>query len=533
VVGRTLVEGRPVWITNVADERLFRRRSEAETAGLYSAFAFPITIADAKIGVLEFFAGDIRQPDEILLRSAQMIGIQIGQFFQRKRAEQDLLFIATHDALTGLPNRGMFHERLNHALARARRHDTKLSICFIDLDRFKNINDTLGHEAGDRLLQEMGRRLGSCLRETDTVARQGGDEFIVLLEELSDPQQSAKIAAKILSVVATPVLLNTREYQLTASIGISTYPDDGQDGAALLKNADSAMYRAKELGKNNFQFYSAQMNLHSLERLELEAQLRRAIERNEFLLHYQPKVDIRTGQVNGVEALLRWQHPDRGLVPPMQFIPLAEETGLIESIGRWVLQSACRQVRSWQKQGLPPLNVAVNLSARQFSDENLIQDIKAALTASGLNPTHLELEITESMVMREPEKAIQTLSELSAMGLRVAIDDFGTGYSSLSALKRFPVHNLKIDRSFIKDIPGDADNVAITQAIIALAHTLRMTVIAEGVETKEQSDFLSTSGCDDLQGFFFSKPLPEKELLAFLHENLESKEQRVNSTFGQ
>ena len=365
----------------------------------------------------------------------------------------------------------------------------------------------------------MARRLSGCLRESDTVARQGGDEFIILIEGLDKPQHAAQVAAKILSVISTPVMLSGQEYQVTASIGISTFPNDGQDGPTLLKNADSAMYRAKDLGKNNYQFYSAQMNLHSLERLEMEARLRRAFERNEFLLHYQPKVDIRSGHINGVEALLRWHHPEKGLVPPGQFIPLAEETGLIVPIGRWVLRTACAQVRAWQKLGLPPVAVAVNLSARQFSDDNLLHDIETALSLSGLDPRLLEVEITESMVMRDPEETIKVLSALTAMGLRVAIDDFGTGYSSLSTLKRFPIDNLKIDRSFIKDIPVDGDDVAITRAIIALAHSLRLSVVAEGVETAEQLDFLRQNGCDDIQGFYFSKPLPENEIIEYLRNN--------------
>ncbi len=412
----------------------------------------------------------------------------------------------------------MFTQQLARSLAQARRHDKPLAIMFIDLDRFKNINDTLGHDAGDGVLKEVAERLRGCLRESDTIGRLGGDEFVVLIEELPEPVQVAAVAQKILAAVAKPFILDAQEFHLTASIGISTYPADGEDVQNLLKNADISMYRAKEQGKNNYQFYSAQMNVHSIERLALESSLRRALERNEFVLHYQPKVDIGSGRVTGMEALVRWQRTDKALIPPAQFIPLAEETGLIVPIGEWVLKTACAQNKSWQDQGLPPLRIAVNLSARQFIHENLLQDVARVLNETGLDATSLELEITESMVMHNPEHAVKLLNKLKATGIHLSIDDFGTGYSSLNYLKRFPIDNVKIDRSFIQDIPEDCDDAAITQAIIAMAHGLGLRVIAEGVETVEQFRFLRDHKCDDMQGYYFSKPLPANEFFGLLQK---------------
>ena len=330
----------------------------------------------------------------------------------------------------------------------------------------------------------------------------------------------AAVAQKILAAVAKPFIVDAQEFHITASIGISTYPGDSEDMQGLLKNADIAMYRAKEQGKNNYQFYSAQMNVHTLERLALESDLRRALERNEFLLHYQPKVDIGSGRIIGMEALVRWQQPGKELIPPAQFIPLAEETGLIVPIGEWVLKTACARNKAWQEQGLPRLRIAVNLSARQFAHESLLTDVARVLNETGLDPAWLEFEITESMVMHDPEHAVTLLSRLKAMGIHLSIDDFGTGYSSLSYLKRFPIDSVKIDRSFIQDLPGDGDDAAITRAIIAMAHSLRLKVIAEGVETEAQLGFLREHGCDEMQGYLFSRPLPEDELLRLLQEEL-------------
>ncbi len=406
---------------------------------------------------------------------------------QSRRAEERIRRLAHFDELTGLPNRTMFMHTLQRAFSQAQRRNKQFALFFIDLDRFKNINDSLGHEAGDRLLQEVARRLRKHLRESDTVARLGGDEFVVLVEDCADSRELNAIAQSILNSIGRPCVLAGQEYHVTASIGISVYPADGQDPAALLKNADIAMYLAKDHGKNNFQFYSAQQNAHSFERLALESALRHALERREFVLHYQPKVEIaqRTHQsasrrcCAGTTRTSAWSRPN-------QFIPLAEETGLIVPIGRWVLQTACAQSATWQREGLPAMRIAVNLSARQFSDDGLIDDIRDALAEAGLAPEGLELEITESMVMQNPERAVTTLSRLRDMGISVSIDDFGTGYSSLGYLKRFPIDNVKIDRSFIKDLPHDTDDAAITRAVIAMAQSLRIRVIAEGVETREQ-----------------------------------------------
>jgi predicted signal transduction protein with EAL and GGDEF domain len=359
----------------------------------------------------------------------------------------------------------------------------------------------------------VARRLSDSLRASDTVARLGGDEFVVLLEELSDPMYVTAVAHKLLLALAQPVVLAGREYHVTASIGASAYPDDSVDAQALLKNADIAMYRAKEHGRNTFQFYSAQLNLHTVERLTLESGLRRALERDELRLHFQPQVELRSGRITGVEALVRWQHPEHGLLAPARFIGIAEETGLIVPIGNWVLQAACEAHREWARRGLP-LRVSVNLSARQFAHDNLIRDIRSLIGGGGFGPGRLELEITESMVMRDPDRVVALLRELRQAGVRISIDDFGTGHSSLAYLKRFPVDSLKIDRSFIAGVPDDLGDVAITHAVIGMAHNLGMKVIAEGVETKLQRDFLAAQDCDEYQGYFFSKPVPADEILA-------------------
>ncbi len=427
----------------------------------------------------------------------------------RKESEQRLHFLANHDALTKLPNRTLLQERIEHALRIAQRQQKQIAVLFIDLDRFKIINDTLGHHAGDQLLQEAADRLRDCLRDSDTIARQGGDEFVVLLEDFGyDEQYLAAVARKVLAALAQPFLLLGQEVFISASIGISVYPRDGQDMHVLLKNADIAMYRAKEQGKNTFQFYASESNIHSFERLALENSLRKALERGEFVLHYQPKVDLASNLVVGAEALVRWKHPDLGMVSPAQFIPLAEETGLIVQIGEWVLFEACRQNRAWQEAGLSLITMGVNLSGGQFRDQGLRNMIASALAQSGLQPSYLELEITESMIMQNPEQAVAILQGFREMGMNTSIDDFGTGYSSLGYLKRFPLDALKVDRLFVQDVPGDADDSVITQAIIALAHSLGLKVVAEGVENEAQLNFLRNQGCEQVQGFIFSKPLP-------------------------
>jgi diguanylate cyclase (GGDEF)-like protein/PAS domain S-box-containing protein len=439
---------------------------------------------------------------------------------ERKRAEERIQYLATHDALTDLPNRMMFSRLLNRTIQSSRRFNRQFAVLFIDLDRFKVINDTLGHEAGDHLLQEIAHRLKEVLREIDVVARLGGDEFVILIEEVGDVTQVAAVAQRILSAAMKPLVLMGQECRVTASIGISMYPKDAQDEQSLMKNADIAMYLAKDEGKNMYQFYAETMTSQSSERLSLETSLRHALERQELSLHYQAKLDFKTDIIIGVEALLRWQNPDLGNVPPMRFIPVAEETGLIVPIGRWVLKTACTQNVAWQRQGLTTVCMAVNLSLRQLMDDNLLPDIRTILNESGLTPNLLELEITESMLMQNPERVIKILTEIKKMGVRLAIDDFGTGYSSLTQLKRFPIDTLKVDRSFIRDLPMNSEDKAITEAIIAMGKTLSLTVVAEGVETEEQDAFLRSHACDAMQGFHFSKPIPPDQFADLLRKHI-------------
>ena len=437
---------------------------------------------------------------------------------ERVAHAQRVEYLAYHDNLTDLPNRAFFSHLLTQGMQHARRYDRRLALLFLDLDRFKNINDSLGHEAGDELLQEVGRRLRGSVRESDIVARLGGDEFVVLLPEITDESRVVPVAGKILAAVGKPFRLVGQEFRITVSIGISLFPNDGRDEQTLMKNADIAMYHAKEEGKNNFQFYSEKLNTDSLERLALESSLRRALEKGEFRLFYQAKRDMATNRITGMEALLRWQHPDLGLVPPMQFIPLAEETGLIVPIGRWVLNTACRQNVAWREEGFPLLSMAVNLSARQFVDEGLLEDIKNAITASGMDPHLLELEITESMIMHDMDRTIGILKALKQMSIRVAIDDFGTGYSSLSTLKQFPIDTIKIDGSFIHDVTRNAEDRGLTEAVIAVGKKLSLTVVAEGVETAEQADFLRAHSCDEFQGFYINKPMPADEFARMVRD---------------
>jgi diguanylate cyclase (GGDEF)-like protein len=438
---------------------------------------------------------------------------------QKKRADDRVRHIAFHDDLTSLPNRLMLNQRLDQALSRHRRAGTQLAILLMDLDRFKVINDSLGHEAGDVLLRQVADRLRTQSREGDTVARMGGDEFVVLVENQATLSDISACARRLVEQLSAPYLLGKKDCHVTLSIGISVFPADGSDSQELLKAADVAMYRAKQTGRNNYQYYLPSMNVHTVERLELESDLSHALERGEFLLHYQPKVEIATGLITGVEALLRWKHPLRGLVPPLDFISLAEETGLIVPIGEWVLATACARTKAWQDQGLTNLSVAVNLSARQFADSTLLPKLTRIIHASGLDPSSLELEITESAVMSQGECAVAVLEKLKSIGVQIAIDDFGTGYSSLAYLKRFPIDTLKVDRSFIRDIPAASCDMKITRAIIAMAHSLRLKVVAEGVETADQLKFLRTQCCDAVQGYFLYQPLPEDEVTRVLELN--------------
>ena len=436
----------------------------------------------------------------------------------RKVTEQRVHHVAQHDVLTGLPNRSLLQDRLGQAVAYATRSGHQVWVMLIDLDRFKFVNDSMGHKAGDVLLMTVAARLRSSLRDTDTVARLSGDEFVVILSEHHDQPLTPDIVQRVMDSVAQPVMLGTKEFFVTCSIGVAAFPSDGTPSENLIEHADIAMYRAKKLGRNNFQFYTPAMNEESLERVRIESALRNALERNEFVLHYQPQVDLQTGRIVGMEALIRWKHPELGMVPPSRFVGIAEDTGLIVPIGAWVMRTACAQNKAWQDAGLGKLRVAVNLSARQFSAADLLPGIEAVLNDTGLDPSCLELELTESLFMSDVTPAVELLHRMKSLGVNLSIDDFGTGYSSFSYLSRFPIDVLKIDRSFVNDITHDANDAAIVASIIALAHNLRLSVIAEGVETAEQLDYLRHQGCDEMQGYYFSKPLPAHEFEQLLRQ---------------
>jgi diguanylate cyclase (GGDEF)-like protein len=493
------------------------------------------------VGGMQFFEHNLQVGEEVRYYEWRIVGngkeeavAVVRDITERKRTEDRVFRLAYHDILTGLLNRNSFKEHLAQALAQAQRNGSHVATLFLDLDRFKRINDTFGYKVGDLLLQTVAERIKEGVRKSDksarlvnaqvpdSVSRLGGDEFTILLPEIKRVQDSAKVAKRILDIVARPLVIAGHEIFVTGSIGITVFPMDGEDPDTLLKNADAAMYNAKEQGRNNFQFYSESMNASSFERLSFENALRKALDRQEFLVHYQPQVNINSGKIVGMEALLRWNHPELGLVPPNDFIPLAEESGLIVPIGEWVLYSACKYNKGLQKMGLPPIRVAVNISSLQFKPNTLVEAITQVLKASDLDSHWLEIELTESAIMKNMDESSGILRELKRMGLRVAIDDFGTGYSSLAYLKRFPLDILKIDRSFIRDIPGDRDNEAIAAAIVAMAHSLNLEVIAEGVETEDQLEFLRRHGCDEVQGFLLSRPLPGGEMKEYLEGKPES-----------
>lgn len=419
---------------------------------------------------------------------------------------------ANYDTLTGLANRSLLQDRLEQALLTAASFGTRVAVAFVDLDRFKYINDSLGHHIGDELLKAAAARLQSCVRECDTVARLGGDEFVLLINGHSGPESIRSTMESMLAAVSQPWIVEQGEFHVSCSIGVALHPDDGEDARTLLKHADSAMYRAKDSGRNNFQFFTRELNTLMTERLEMEGNLRRALERNQFVLCYQPRIDLDGGHIVGAEALLRWRIPNRGTIPPQRFIALAEETGLIVPIGKWVLRTACAQNKAWQNKGLPPIVVSVNVSPRQFRRENIVHTVAEVLRETGLEPRYLELELTENMVMHDAPQLVAMLDELKNLGVQIAVDDFGTGYSNLSYLKRFPVDRLKIDRSFVEHIASDADDATIVRAIIALGHNLGLKVVAEGVESDEQLRFLRANLCDEAQGFLMGKPVSSRHL---------------------
>jgi diguanylate cyclase (GGDEF)-like protein/PAS domain S-box-containing protein len=432
----------------------------------------------------------------------------------------ELSHLAQHDFLTDLPNRVLLNDRLSQAISFAERYSKQLAVMFVDLDEFKRINDSLGHTIGDKLLQSVASRLVACVRRSDTVSRLGGDEFVVLLTQVEHAEDAAFIGKKILSSLAEPFSIDQKHLDINASIGVSTYPGDGQDAETLIHKADTAMYAAKQLGRNNCQFFKADMQARVLERQSLEGNLRHALSRNEFTLHYQPKIDLKTGEISGVEGLLRWQHPTRGLIPPVQFIPIAEESGLIVPIGQWVLLEACRQIRAWMDAGLPPVRMAINVSAAEFMSKDFLSGVRAALISTGVDPHNLELELTETVLMRDAESAVKILHALKAIGVQLAVDDFGIGYSSFSYLQRFPLDALKIDRTFINEISATGEAATILSAMIDIGLSLKHRVIAEGVETLEQLHFLQKKGCSEGQGYFFCHPIIAGQFAEFLQSGL-------------
>ncbi|WLI91389.1 EAL domain-containing protein [Massilia sp. R2A-15] len=544
---RTLVELMPdaIWIhsggrvvfANPAACALFGAAEAAQLLGVEALSLVPAKFRDRmREGTYDDIAAAQRQP-RCALEVERLDGARVEvEFFgcairfhdadsimnvahditERREHERAIEHQATHDLLTGLPNRALFLDRLTLAIRRAERHGTRLAVMFVDLDKFKGVNDTLGHSAGDELLRIVAAQLTLCVRDSDTVARLGGDEFVLLLDYPLGPQMPAAIAERIGRRLGVPVPLAGQEHVVTGSIGISTYPDDGGDAETLLRQADIAMYRAKESGRNGFQFFTEEMQQRLDARVALEQGLHRALQRNEFVLHFQPQVDLRSGHVTGMEALLRWQSPELGLVPPMQFVPVAEESNLIVAIGQWVLDQACATLRRWQDGGVPLVPLAINVAASQFANQDLDQLVRATLERYGIEPRWLSLELTEGLSMEDPEASIALMNRLKAIGITLSIDDFGTGYSNLSYLKRFPVDKLKIDQAFTRGLTVVPEDGAIVTAVIRLAHSLGLRAVAEGVETEAQLRLLASEGCDEMQGYYFSRPVPEPEMVTML-----------------
>ncbi len=516
VLGRVWESKQAMWVADLGREASdVQRAPVAMAAGLKAAMGIPVLAGQAIVAVLGFLTGEARPRDQHLMDIVSGVAAQLGLAIQRKHADARVHYLVHFDRLTGLPNRTLFADRLQQAVIEAARHQRLVGVVFVDLDRFKNINDSLGHAVGDQLVKDVAVRLSAAVREGDTVARLSGDEFALVLADMAQADDAARLARKILNVFVQPFHSGGHEIFITASLGITLYPIDDKEVTGLLRNADVAMYRAKESGRNTYQFYSADMTSRAAENLTLENDLRHAIERDELILHYQPLVESQTGRMLGVEALVRWAHGKRGLISPMQFIPLAEESGLIVPVGEWVLRKACAQCQAWRRNGYPDMRIAVNLSARQFR-EGLDITVIGILQEVGLDPSALELELTEGVIMQSSHETLTVMQRLADRGVTFSIDDFGTGYSNLSYLKRFPVDILKVDRSFVKDIPGDLDDSAIADAIITMAHSLGMKVIAEGVETEQQSAFMRSHGCDAMQGYYFSKPVSAEDISVLL-----------------
>jgi diguanylate cyclase (GGDEF)-like protein/PAS domain S-box-containing protein len=486
--------------------------------GVRSGVEVPIFGTTGTFGILSAHALKPRCFGEDDLSFLQSLANILALAVERKGAEERLAYLAQFDALTALPNRHLFHDRLLQTMAQGRRSGNPMAVLYIDLDRFKLVNDTQGHGAGDKLLKETAARLIQCIRSGDTVGRFGGDEFGAVLSDLAKPGDASIVAQKMIDALARPFDLDGHETYISASVGITLFPADSEEAGVLIMNADTAMYRAKEQGRNTYQYFTREMNERALARMHVEAALRRALERREFLLHYQPKVDLESGVICGFEALLRWQHPERGMVSPVEFIPVLEDAGLIVPVGEWVMREVCRQIQAWKSSGLSVPPVAVNLSARQFLQKDLEATVRLILRESGVDPSLIQFELTESLLMKEPETAARTLHGLKESGVRISVDDFGTGYSSLAYLKRFPIDALKIDHAFIRDVTTNPEDAAIALAIIGVAHSLKLKVVAEGVETEGQLNFLSMHACDEMQGYYFSRPVPPSECEAMLRE---------------
>ncbi|MBI5923446.1 MAG: EAL domain-containing protein [Betaproteobacteria bacterium] len=517
MIARAIMEKKTI-VSNDSqnDPKVLFAKKYAAT-GVHSMAILPIIVADEAVGALALYASVSEFFHEAEMKLLTELASDIAFAMDHLNKQERLNYLAYYDVLTGLPNRSLLYDRLNQAVSLARRNASLLAVLFVDLDNFKTVNDTLGHTAGDALLAEVSRRLASCLRDTDTVGRLGGDEFGILLPEIGNNEAAALVARKVINSCQIPYLIEGHELFISASIGITLFPDDAGDADTLIRNADTAMYRAKDLGRNTYQFFTAKMNQSIQDKLQLETDLRHALGKGEFLLHYQPKLSCTSGKITGFEALLRWQHPQRGLVGPDEFIPALENSGLIVPVGEWVLACACAQAKHWHDAGLGVLSMAVNISGRQIEAADLCETVRAALAASGLAPAHLELELTESQLMKDAEGIIDLLKQLKAMGVNLSVDDFGTGYSSLAYLKRFPIDILKIDRAFVRDIVADTNDVSITRAIISLAHNLKLKVVAEGVETEGQLGLLIANHCNEIQGYYFSRPLPAEEATALLH----------------
>ncbi|WP_460929756.1 putative bifunctional diguanylate cyclase/phosphodiesterase [Shinella zoogloeoides] len=517
--GTAMWRGEPVIVSDIATDPLWADfKALVLPYGFRACWSSPIRSYQGK--VLGSFALYSRTPCEPSAECTKLVGMAThiaGIAIERKEAEDSIQFMAHHDTLTGLPNRSMLDERVASAIEAADECGGTMTLAFLDLDNFKLVNDSLGHHAGDELLKIVATRMMNCVRASDSIVRLGGDEFVVLISGAMRRGETVEDRLHaVRNAIAEPVEIEGRAFQVTCSMGVAAYPEHGRNATELLARADAAMYRAKEIGRDAVQVFTAELANRAHEKLVQQEELRRALARSELFLQYQPQMDLATGRIFAVEALIRWRHPERGLVAPGDFIPLAEETGLIGPIGDWTLREACRQNKDWQDAGLPPIVVSVNVSARQFQEKDWVERVAAALSESGLEARYLELELTESMIMEDVQQAVGTMHRLEQLGVHLAIDDFGTGYSSLASLKRFPVGRLKIDRSFVQDLPDDGDDAAIARAVISLAHSLQLRVIAEGVETREQMDFLREAGCDEIQGFYLSRPIDPRALQAIL-----------------